>query len=199
MIIPERAAMLKMTCQILLLGSPLLLVAIAQGLCIRYDWVPSLRRPMDMGLKFRGKRIFGDHKTWRGLVINIIFCTLGTIILTILLNMDFIPYWLPMLDYNEKGILLGILLGLGMTLGELPNSFIKRQLNISPGKKHQGLLGAILFLYDQIDLTIGIWIFIYFIIRPSLLFIIWSFIFTIILHVAISSVGYMLGMRKTLF
>jgi hypothetical protein len=103
-----------------------------------------------------------------------------------------------LLDYRNYGYVIGILLGLGMTLGELPNSFVKRQLEIPPGKRKKGLLGVAFFLFDQVDLTIGIWVFLYLLIRPSLLLVLWSFLLTIVLHVTISSVGYLLGMRKTI-
>ena len=190
--------MLEMTYQLLFLGSPLLLVAFAQGLCIKYDWLNRLKRPLDLGLSFRGKRIFGDHKTWRGLMINLVFCTMGTMIQVLLQNWGCLPQWLFLLDYSENGYLIGILLGLGMTVGELPNSFLKRQLEIPPGKSKKGLLGITFFLYDQVDLTIGIWVFLFFLIRPSLKLILWSLLLTLILHVAVSSVGYLLKMRKTI-
>ena len=77
-------------------------------------------------------------------------------------------------------------------------TLIKCQLEILPGKGKKGLLGVAFFLLDQVDLTIGIWVFIFFLIRPSLLLILWSFPLTIVLHVTISSVGYLLGMRKTM-
>jgi hypothetical protein len=137
--------MLKMTGQIVFLGLPLFVVAIAQGLCIKYDLLPWLKKPLDLGLTFRRKRVFGDHKTWRGFVINILCCTLGTLTQTWLLR-DFFPLpWLPLLNYGEWGWLLGLLLGMGMTAGELPNSFIKRQLGISPGKQGTGFQGILFF------------------------------------------------------
>ena len=190
--------MVETTCQLLLLGSPLFLAAITQGLCIRYDWLGRLKRPLDHGLTFKGKRIFGDHKTWRGLLVNVTCCTLGTMIQAWLQNGGYLPPWLLLLDYRKYGLVAGILLGLGMTLGELPNSFIKRQLDIHPGRRKKGLLGVVFFLFDQVDLTIGIWLFLFFVIRPSVLLVLWSLVLTIVLHVTISSVGYLLGMRKTI-
>ncbi len=187
-----------MTYNILFLGSPLLLAAIGQGLCIKYSWLNRLKRPLDLGLMFRGRRVFGEHKTWRGLVINVVLCTLGTMIQTWLQNNDYVPQWLLLLDYKRYGFLAGLLLGFGMTLGELPNSFVKRQLDIHPGKKGSGLLGAAFFLFDQVDLTIGIWIFLFFLIKPSPVLILWSFLLTILLHIAISGIGYFLGMRKSI-
>lgn len=190
--------MLEMTCQLLFLGSPLLLAAIAQGLCIKHNWLSWLERPLDFGLIFRGKRLFGDHKTWRGLAVNVVFCSFGTVIQGWFQNAGYVPHWLFLLDYTSSGHLVGILLGLGMTLGELPNSFLKRRLEISPGKKRGGLFGIAFFLFDQVDLTIGIWIFLLLLIRPSPLLVLWSFPLTIVVHVLVSSVGYLFQMRKTL-
>ena len=190
--------MLEMTFQILFLGSPLLPAAIAQGLCIKYDWLSRLKRPIDFGKTYKGKRIFGDHKTWRGLIINVIFCSLGAIIQGWLQWMGSLPQWLFLLDYKNNALAVGILLGLGMTAGELPNSFLKRRFEIPPGKSREGPLGVMFFVYDQVDLTIGIWVFLFFFIRPSLWMVLWSLLITLALHLAVSSVGYLLGMRKTL-
>ena len=47
--------------------------------------------PVDFGRSFRGHRIFGTHKTWRGLIVGIIFATF-TLGLQVLLvrNVSFI-------------------------------------------------------------------------------------------------------------
>ena len=190
--------MLEMTAQILFLGSPLLLAAIAQGLCIKYDWLSLLKQPLDFGKTYQGKRIFGDHKTWRGLTTNVVFCVLGTLIQAWLQGKGYLPQWLLLLDYKNHALLAGILLGLGMTAGELPNSFLKRRFEIPPGESRAGLLGIVFFLYDQVDLTTGIWVFLLFLIRPSLWLVLWSLLLTLVLHLSVSSVGYLLGMRKTL-
>jgi hypothetical protein len=190
--------MLEMTFQNLFLGSPLLLAAIAQGLCIKYDWLSRLRRPLDLGRVYKGKRIFGDHKTWRGLAINVLFCSLGAIIQAWLQGKGVLPQWLFLLDYESHALTVGVLIGLGMTVGELPNSFLKRRFDIPPGKSREGPLGIAFFIYDQVDLTIGIWVFLFFLIRPSLWLVLWSLLLTLALHLAVSSVGYLLGMRKTL-
>ncbi len=190
--------MIEMTFQILFLGSPLLLAGIAQGLCIKYDWLSRLMRPIDFGRLYKGKRIFGDHKTWRGFTINVVFCCLGAFIQAWLQVKGFLPSWLFLLDYKNHALVVGILIGLGMTVGELPNSFLKRRFEIPPGKSREGFLGVVFFIYDQVDLTIGIWVFLFFLVRPSLGLILWSLLLTLALHLAVSSVGYLLGMRKTL-
>ena len=39
---------------------------------------------------------------------------------------------------------------------ELPNSFIKRRINIIPGKTDKGIKGILFFVIDQIDSLIGV-------------------------------------------
>jgi hypothetical protein len=189
----------RITWQILFLASPLFLVAIAHGLCIKYDLFPGLKRPLDFGRAFKGKRIFGDHKAWRGLTINVLFCVVGVSIQAWLQRSSLIPAWLPLLDYPEKGWLLGLLIGVGMTAGELPNSFLKRRMGISPGRRGQNLWAVIFFVFDQIDLAFGIWVFVFWLIKPPLILILWSIGLAFVLHLVVSTVGYVLGMRKTLF
>ena len=190
--------MLEMTYQILFLGSPILPAAIAHGLCVKHDWLNWLKRPLDFGARFKGKRLFGDHKTWRAPVIYVVFCTLGTMVQAWLQGRGDLPPWLCLVDYEVDGILVGILMGLGMAAGELPNSFLKRQLDVAPGKRKKGLLGVAFFLFDQVDLAIGIWVFLFLLIRPSWLLVAWSFLLTIALHAAVSTIGYLLGMRDTI-
>lgn len=188
--------MQEMTYQILFLGSPLLPAAIVHGVCVKYAWLSWLKRPLDFGLRYQGKRIFGDHKTFRAPLIYVVFCTLGTMSQAWLQGRGYLPQWLFLVDYEAYGFLVGILLGFGMALGELPNSFLKRQLGVAPGKGKGGLLGVAFFLLDQVDLAIGIWVFLFFLIRPSWPLLAWSFLLTFMLHLAVSSVGYLLGMRE---
>ncbi|MGD8228651.1 MAG: CDP-archaeol synthase [Desulfobacteraceae bacterium] len=187
-----------MTYQILFLGSPLLPAAIAHGLCVKYDWLKWLKRPLDFGGRFKGKRIFGDHKTWRAPCIYVVFCTLGTMVQAWLQGRGYLPQWLCLVDYERCGTLVGVLMGLGMSAGELPNSFLKRQLDVAPGKRKKGLLGIAFFLFDQLDLAVGIWAFLFLLIRPSWVLVAWSFLLAIALHAAVSTVGYLLGMRDTI-
>jgi hypothetical protein len=189
---------LETTCQILFLGSPLLLAAVAQGLCIKHDWLKLLKRPLDMGRTYRGRRIFGDHKTWRGSLINVFGCTLGALIQGRLLAQASFPPWLPLLDYDRHALLAGILMGAGMSFGELPNSFLKRQMEVPPGTQKKGVLGVAFFIFDQVDLVIGIWLFLFLLVRPTLPLILWSLVLGLPLHVCVSTVGYLLNMRKTL-
>lgn len=102
-----------------------------------------------------GKRLFGANKTWKGLIGMIVFTAICTIILNIFpdqssafrsgRSLNDIPY---------EG-LYGASLGLAYVLAELPNSFIKRRLDIAPGKNATGIKGILFTVIDQADSIIG--------------------------------------------
>ena len=82
-----------------------------------------------------GKRIFGDNKTWKGLLgyifFNIIFMVLVGIIYKAC-NIEKLNFFY--INHNNTlvfNILVGALLGLFYALFELPNSFMKRRLDIN--------------------------------------------------------------------
>lgn len=95
--------------------------------------------PMDFGKKFRGSRIFGEHKTWRGLI-------LGTFISSIVSLLQYAIYN-PFSFDSETSLFLGAALGAGALMGDAIESFFKRQLGKVPGSRW--------FPFDQIDFTIG--------------------------------------------
>jgi len=189
--------MLVWTYQLLFFGSPLLLAAFVHGICLKYDLLSFMKKPLDFRLSLRGKRLLGDHKTWRGLAVQILCCMLGGVIQGWLQRRGLIPPWLPFLDYEELGPLIGLLLGLGMTLGELPNSFLKRQFDVPPGQRKGGVSGVLFLVLDQVDLTLGIWFFFFLLVKPPGLLVVWSLALTLVLHLLVSGLGYILRMRKT--
>jgi len=88
--------------------------------------LPSLNYPVDFNQEYKGKRVFGSHKTWRGVI---------TMLLTSLLT----GYLLLNLNY-------GLLIGLGVITGDLLTSFLKRRANLAPGKSFQPYDSEILVL-----------------------------------------------------
>ena len=55
--------------------------------------------------------------------------------------------------------LLGLLVGAGAMLAELPNSFLKRRMGIAPGAQAGGIRGVAFHVLDQIDVVFGAWAF----------------------------------------
>lgn len=135
------------------------------------------KKPIDFGKNFiDGKRIFGDNKTWKGLILSILFCILASIIWGLICK-----YVQPISNRNwfyinhentiMFNILIGALLGLSYSLFELPNSFLKRRFDIAPGKSSnvKGEKRFIFLILDQFDSEIGTMLVIWYFANLSLL------------------------------
>lgn len=185
-------------------GTPVVFAALIHGIVMKYELLLFLKKPMDMGIKFRGKPLFGANKTWRGLVVS----TVGTIIFAYVhqfiyfnsscfKNITIVDY------YVVNPLFVGLALGFGMILGELPNSFLKRQIGIGAGKQSVGFLGFFFRFYDQIDLLVGAWLLMFFVPHFDMLknidVVYFSIFMTLVLHLIIAQIGYALGMRKSRF
>lgn len=121
----------------------------APPLANKIPWLEKLNIPVDGNKTFRGKRIFGDHKTLRGFVVGTLVGVL-VVALQILLasNIDWFANLSDSVDYRDIAtIFLGALLGFGALFGDALESFLKRQLNIKSGDS--------LFVLDQIDYILG--------------------------------------------
>jgi CDP-2,3-bis-(O-geranylgeranyl)-sn-glycerol synthase len=75
-------------------------------------------KPLDFGKNFSGRRIFGPHKTIRGLAAGMLagFIIAGA-------ESAFLPYML----------VIGIMLSIGTHAGDLLGSFVKRRLDLAAG------------------------------------------------------------------
>ena len=111
-------------------------------------------QPLDAGLTLRGRRLFGDNKTLRGFVVMVPAAAAGFALLAMLAD-D--PAALGLWPLSVPGYALaGALAGLGFMAGELPNSFVKRQLDIMPGDApRRALSSACQFAVDRLDSGIG--------------------------------------------
>ncbi len=153
---------------LLWLAVPIIAAGLVHLLVLKLDLLPGLRRsPMDFGFTLRGRRLFGDNKTWRGA-----FVTIGTTTLAawLLARVSECCWHLPTLTpfASTHSLAWGLLLGSGYIAGELPNSFAKRQIGIAPGGSGQGFSGRAFWVVDQIDSLIGMLIAISPVWRPSL-------------------------------
>lgn len=122
-----------------------------------------LKRPIDGGRTWKdGRRIFGDNKTYAGFA----GMTLGTMVSQVLMGLllkalgashhsDVYLHHENTIPYNG---LAGGLFGFAYALLELPNSFLKRRVDIRPGKtvEKKGFLGLVFFLVDQVDSMFGV-------------------------------------------
>src|SRR5215510_7266086 len=177
--------------------SPLLLGLIFHGLCIKFHWLRSLALPIDNHLAFRGKRLLGDNKTYRGIVAVAVGAAVGFGIQAFL-HITLAFRKVELLDYRNPAILLvGLAMGMAAMLSELPNSFIKRQLDIAPGTSIKGLAALLFYFLDQVDMLVGVWLVLGFMVTVTVERILWSIVFLFVAHQVITIIGYGLGMRAT--
>ena len=109
-------------------------------------------QPLDGGRCLRGRRIFGAHKTARGFVVMVPATSIAFALLGTLAPPSFGVWQLTPLAYAAVGALAGF----GFMAGELPNSFIKRQLDIPPGAAPlRPAAAALQFTTDRLDSGIG--------------------------------------------
>jgi CDP-2,3-bis-(O-geranylgeranyl)-sn-glycerol synthase len=134
-----------------IVGGLLHIAAMRMGVC-----TPLARVPLDGGATVRGRRVFGDNKTLRGAVLMVLFTVLATIAAYGLAERTAWAAALTPQELMAAGpIVWGGLLGAGYVLGELPNSFVKRQLSVPPGEAARGWLGPVFWIVDQIDSLAG--------------------------------------------
>ena len=111
-------------------------------------------RPIDRGATFRGARLFGEHKTLRGFVVMVPTAALSFAALAAAIGDPARAGLWPLTIAGYAG--LGACAGFGFMAGELPNSFVKRQLGIRPGEGPRHRLGAaVQFLADRLDSGLG--------------------------------------------
>lgn len=178
------------------LVSPLFVGFLTHGVCIRVGILSRFARPVDEGVLLRGRRLFGDNKTYRGIVC----VALGTMLGYLLLTAAFNPAERPSVSALPSGVLAAVV-GLGVggaaMLAELPNSALKRQLDIRPGAQGSGFSAVLFHVLDQVDVLVGAWLVlgIYVPVTPRL--VLGSAIFMYLGHQLITVLGYLLGMRTT--
>jgi CDP-diglyceride synthetase len=121
----------------------------------------SLSRPMDKGLLLRdGKRLFGANKTWKGFFGMIILTSIWLAIAGWLSgkypdieSLSLISFETLRAPFNAW--FFGAIWGLAYVLAELPNSFVKRRVDIPPGKNATGTRGFLFLVLDQADSVIA--------------------------------------------
>ena len=177
---------------------PLLVGLALHGFCIKYDALAFLCRPIDRGRKFRGKQIFGDNKTYRGVVVVSLGTVLGFGLQSLLLHRIASVRSVELFDYAFfKSVALGGAVGVAAMLSELPNSFIKRQFEIAPGRAAKGWKGVIFYVYDQIDFLLGSWLVLAIVVPVTVGRVLFSAGLLLVAHQLMSSAGHALGMRRT--
>ena len=133
-------------------------------------------RPIDIGRTLPdGQRIFGDHKTFRGLASGLLVGFIVGVLESLVASTQLIP--------------LAMLASLGALLGDLAGAFLKRRLRISPGRPLPGV--------DQLDFVIGAVLLVSLMSPPPIGTILILICVTPPIHLLTNVGAYLLGLKET--
>jgi CDP-2,3-bis-(O-geranylgeranyl)-sn-glycerol synthase len=154
---------------------------------LRFDLLRGLKRPIDGGLSWRGRRLLGENKTWRGALVM----TAGPLVATVALHR--FPWYRRRLPADIDPVALGAILGVSTVVGELPNSFLKRRLGVAPGAQRN----AVLTVLDQADFVLTAALLLRPVYRMSFRDTAEVFALVAAAHVPINIIGRVLGVRTS--
>ena len=121
-----------------------------------------------------GRPIFGPHKTVRGVIAGIVVGTLIGLAESLV---------------DPRLATAGFMIALGAVLGDLLGAFVKRRLNVEPGKAFPVL--------DQLDFILGSVVLGYPFFQVGLISILLVVVVTPPIHLATNYGAYRLGIKKT--
>jgi CDP-2,3-bis-(O-geranylgeranyl)-sn-glycerol synthase len=150
-------------------------------------WFEGLATPIDGGCSFHGRRVLGDHKTWRGLLAGIIVATAAYALQGRLHAAGFAP-GLALLDYADDPWLPGFLMGLGTGVGDAVKSFFKRRVDIAPGASWS--------IFDQLDFFAGAYAFVSLVHVPPFVPTLACLPVVLAGSVAVTAIGWALGLKE---
>jgi CDP-2,3-bis-(O-geranylgeranyl)-sn-glycerol synthase len=148
----------------------------------------ALAAPIDGGRSWRGIRILGDHKTWRGLICGVAAAT-ATFALQRALYDAGVGHGLTSVDCGTHVILPGVLMGLGTGVGDAVKSFFKRRVGIVPGATWLG--------FDQVDFLFGAYVFVAPMCAPPLAAAALCLPVVFLGSIATTVIGYALGLKES--
>ena len=153
------------------------------------NMAPILLRWIPFGGKPIHEKLFGSHKTWRGLVVAILVGGLVFLLQKALYNIGF-QSW-ALIDYADFPGYFGFLQGAGVILGDLVKSFYKRKQGIKSGDPWWG--------WDQVDFVIGGLLLGFLVYVPPAGTVLLLMIVSPILHLLANNIGYLLKIKKNKF
>jgi len=148
-----------------------------------------LDKPVDNNKKINNIPILGSHKTWRGILVEIVNGIIVIYFQRWLYRFSFFEAW-SLLNYQRENILLlGFLLSTGAVVGDLVSAFFKRRLKLKPGARFMP--------FDQINYVIGAFVFLCLFSEINLRIFSWLVLLflTFFLHIGINLIGYYLGLH----
>jgi len=150
-------------------------------------WFAPLAVPIDGGRTLGGRRILGDHKTWRGLLAGIV---VGALVFEAqrLAWQAGVARELALFDYGAHPVLPGALMGLAAGVGDAVKSFFKRRAGIAPGRPW--------LVFDQLDFLVASYLALLLVWTPPLMTTLLCVPVILGGHVVVTTLGYWLGLKE---
>jgi hypothetical protein len=156
----------------------------------------SLAVPIDNGARWRGRPVFGANKTWRGIVLMTGLTALASGTQAALVRRC---RWTSALEVLQSArvnaCLAGALCGLAYCLAELPNSFVKRQLDIAPGARATRA-SRLQYVADQADSVAGCLLALRLLYRAAASELFTAFALGMTIHIGIDQLIYAIGVKS---
>jgi CDP-2,3-bis-(O-geranylgeranyl)-sn-glycerol synthase len=150
-------------------------------------WFTSLAVPIDGGRTLGGRRVLGDHKTWRGLLAGVVVGA-GVFEIQRLVDHAGIGRELSLFDYAAHPVVPGAIMGLAAGVGDAVKSFFKRRIGIAPGRPW--------LLFDQLDFLVTSYLFLMVVWTPPLIPTLLCVPVILAGHVVVTTLGYWLGLKE---
>ena len=148
---------------------------------IKYNLCSILAVPLD-----QGRNVFGNNKTWRGIIVMTVLSG----------GLFWMESFIFPLEFKVSVFIGGCFLGVGYSLGELPNSFLKRRLKISPGQLPEGKIKILFLILDHTDSVLGCLLMLFWIYDLNFALTISLLIFGGVLHFLVNQVLCKWGYKK---
>lgn len=134
---------------------PVVLAGVGHVAVLKTNFLGALAVPLDGGVRWRGRPLFGANKTWRGVVVMTGSTALASGVQAALARR---MRWRHALEMQQSARVnacaAGAIYGVTYCLAELPNSFAKRRMGIAPGARAIRR-GWLQYLVDQADSVVG--------------------------------------------
>lgn len=148
-------------------------------------------RPIDGGREWRGKRLLGDGKTWRGTIVGSVA---GVLVAVVLNTLNSAASTLLAVQFPTFAIGIVLAFPLGAMLGDIVASFIKRRAGRTRG--------SAVPLVDQLDFVV-LALIVGALVDPAWMFRVFDvalvlvvLILTPILHIGTNILAYVLGLKQ---
>lgn len=180
---------------------PVVFAGVCNMIFVKRPFLDSFRTPMDGGAVCAdGKRVFGDNKTWKGFAGMIFFTSFWMGVFGLLADRVSWASSLSLIPFHDfsvnEELFYGALWGLGYVLFELPNSYMKRRIDIPPGKNRQGMIGIVCTFIDQADSVLGCLLFMLLFYIPTPIDALALFLVGVVVHYSVNIALFFVGLKK---